>query len=223
MIYVTGDTHGDITRLSKFKKLIRKQSDYLLVCGDFGFVWDGSKKEQNTIKKLEQLDCIIMFVEGCHDNLDLLSSYPLEQYCGGAVRRIAKNVYWMQRGEVFYIGNTTVFALGGAESHDADERVQGDTWWPNELPSSEELEHASLILKSLNNKVDVVITHQNPLFELGLIGKRPEYVNALTAFLEKLSKELSFEHWYFGSEHLDKAISGKMTSIFEKIVPFVKK
>ena len=222
MIYVAGDTHGDITRFSKFKKMFRKQKDFLLICGDFGFIWDGSEKEADTIKKLEKLDCIIMFVEGCHDNIDLLSSYPLEQYCEGTVRRIAKNVYWMQRGEIFYLYGTSVFALGGGESHDADERIQGVTWWPDELPSSSELEHAAKNLESVGNKVDIIITHQNPLFELGLIGKRPERVNALTNFLEKTLNETSFSRWYFGSEHVDKAISGKMTSVFEKIVAYEK-
>ena len=46
MIYVTGDTHGDETRFKQFKKLFPKRRDHLLVCGDFGFVWDGSVKEK---------------------------------------------------------------------------------------------------------------------------------------------------------------------------------
>ena len=52
MIYVTGDTHGDIDRFkdSQMKKLGR--GDTLIICGDFGFFWDGSKKEQQMLKKL---------------------------------------------------------------------------------------------------------------------------------------------------------------------------
>ena len=43
MIYVTGDIHGDMSRFQvpAVKKL--KEKDVLIVCGDFGFVWDGSK------------------------------------------------------------------------------------------------------------------------------------------------------------------------------------
>ena len=52
MIYVTGDTHGDITRFKdpQMKKL--KKGDTLIICGDFGFIWDNSKKEKADLKKL---------------------------------------------------------------------------------------------------------------------------------------------------------------------------
>ena len=76
MIYVTGDTHGDETRFKQFKKLFPKRRDHLLVCGDFGFVWDGSEKEKKRLARLERLDCMILFIEGVHDNLDLLSACP---------------------------------------------------------------------------------------------------------------------------------------------------
>ena len=54
MIYVTGDLHGDIERFkdSEYKKL--KPGDTLLVCGDFGFLWDGSKKEEQVLDKLSE-------------------------------------------------------------------------------------------------------------------------------------------------------------------------
>lgn len=51
MIYFTGDLHGDYDRFKskELKKL--KKGDTLIVCGDFGFLWDGSKKEQSILKK----------------------------------------------------------------------------------------------------------------------------------------------------------------------------
>ena len=48
MICITGDMHADFSRF-KNKKLKRlKKGDYLIICGDFGFIWDGSKKEKST-------------------------------------------------------------------------------------------------------------------------------------------------------------------------------
>ena len=51
MMYITGDTHIpiDIKKLSakKFpeqKNLTKK--DYVIICGDFGGVWDGSNEEK---------------------------------------------------------------------------------------------------------------------------------------------------------------------------------
>ena len=43
MIYVTGDTHGEADRLSPSKLRALKAGDTLIVCGDFGFLWDDSK------------------------------------------------------------------------------------------------------------------------------------------------------------------------------------
>lgn len=50
MIYFTGDLHGDYDRFKskELKKL--KKGDTLIVCGDFGFLWDGSKKNSRFSK-----------------------------------------------------------------------------------------------------------------------------------------------------------------------------
>ena len=52
MICVTGDLHGDITRFGSpvLKKL--RRGDALIITGDFGCIWDGSKKEKKIHKKL---------------------------------------------------------------------------------------------------------------------------------------------------------------------------
>ena len=74
MIYITGDLHGEIERLeSKAVKKLKK-GDTLIVCGDFGFVWDGSEREKKVLKKLGKQKYRILFVAGCHDNYDLLES-----------------------------------------------------------------------------------------------------------------------------------------------------
>ena len=54
MIYFTGDTHGDKNRLSKFALKQLKSGDTLIVCGDFGFLWDESKKEKKFLEKLSK-------------------------------------------------------------------------------------------------------------------------------------------------------------------------
>ena len=54
MIYVTGDMHGEEERLysRSMKKL--SEGDTLIVCGDFGFVWDGSAKEKKILEYLAE-------------------------------------------------------------------------------------------------------------------------------------------------------------------------
>ena len=77
MIYVTGDTHGDITRFksSEMKKLSR--GDTLIIAGDFGFIWNDSKQEKAALKRLAEKNFRIAFVDGCHENYDLLEKYPV--------------------------------------------------------------------------------------------------------------------------------------------------
>ncbi len=53
MIYVTGDTHGEFERLGS-KHFPGGPGDYLIVCGDFGGVWDNSHQEQYWRKWLSQ-------------------------------------------------------------------------------------------------------------------------------------------------------------------------
>ena len=55
MVYITGDTHGDISwfKNPKLKRLGEK--DILIVCGDFGFLWDSSNpKEQKNLETLKK-------------------------------------------------------------------------------------------------------------------------------------------------------------------------
>ena len=58
MIYLTGDTHGgiDVRKLldKKFLKRV-KEGDYLIICGDFGFIWD-YKKEKRKEEYCQLLD-----------------------------------------------------------------------------------------------------------------------------------------------------------------------
>ena len=70
MLYVTGDTHGDYERFtsSALKKL--KKGDTLFICGDFGFIWDGSKNEEKLLKKIGKLKYNVCFIDGTHENFD---------------------------------------------------------------------------------------------------------------------------------------------------------
>ena len=67
MVYVTGDMHGDIARFDSPAVKRLKKGDTLIICGDFGFVWDNSKAEQKTLKKLGSKKYNICFIDGTHE------------------------------------------------------------------------------------------------------------------------------------------------------------
>ena len=219
MLYVTGDIHADIRRLKGRAAKQLKKGDILLVCGDFGFLWDGSPKELRLLDWLGKRPYHILFVEGTHDNIDLLSGYPEETLYGGQVRRVSGNCCQLLRGECYEIEGKRVFALGGGESTDMDIRVEGETWWSRELPSAEELAHARETLASLNQQVDYIITHSVAPTVNKFLDREQMQINLLLAFLNEISETVQFKRWYFGSCHLDKAIPPKYCAVYQEILP----
>ena len=103
MIYVTGDTHGILSRFDdpRLKKL--RAGDTLIICGDFGFIWDGGKEEMNALKKLSKKKYNICFVDGTHENFDMLSKLKIKKWNGGKVHHIASNIFHLMRGQIFTI------------------------------------------------------------------------------------------------------------------------
>ena len=65
MVYITGDTHGDFERLDSLRL---KKGDTLIICGDFGFIWDGSAREEKILKQLGKKKFNICFIDGTHEN-----------------------------------------------------------------------------------------------------------------------------------------------------------
>lgn len=118
MVYVTGDIHGDLSRFKSRELRGLKKNDYLIVCGDFGFLWDGSKEERRILKWIGKRRYHVLFVEGSHDNYRLLLGYPKTPWNGGEIRRISGKLAHLCRGGVFEIDGKTVFAFGGGESED---------------------------------------------------------------------------------------------------------
>ena len=139
MLYVTGDTHGDYERFtsSALKKL--KKGDTLFICGDFGFIWDGSKNEEKLLKKIGKLKYNVCFIDGTHENFERLRSYEVSEFKGGKVHHITGNLYHLMRGQVYDFDGVSVFAMGGGESPDIDIRSDLNSWAGDEIPTEAEL------------------------------------------------------------------------------------
>lgn len=218
MIYVTGDLHGDPARLSDRALRRLKKGDFLLVCGDFGFVWDGSPAEMKLRRKLGKKKYTTIFVDGAHDNLPMIRQFPEEDYAGGTVRRIEGNLLYAERGTILVLAGQTVFFLGGGVSEDLDERMESGTWHREEMPTAEELAEAGARLYQ-NGGADIIITHQpSDRMRIFLGGDRSEE-SPLGAFLDQVEQEGRFGSWYFGRLHRDKRIPPRHTVVFREIVP----
>ena len=98
MIYITGDIHReqDIHKINPREFTVGNsltENDYVIICGDFGCVWDGSTGDNFWLKWLDSLPWNTLFIDGNHENFDVLNTYPVEEYKGGKVHRIRSKVF----------------------------------------------------------------------------------------------------------------------------------
>ena len=67
MVYLTGDTHGDLDRFRHGRLRWLGKRDIVVVLGDFGFVWDGSAEEQKKLDWLRKRPYTLLFLDGSHE------------------------------------------------------------------------------------------------------------------------------------------------------------
>lgn len=219
MIYVTGDMHGDISRLKSRAARRIKKNDYLIICGDFGFIWDGSDKEKRILNWLGKRRYNILFIEGTHDNLDLLNGYPEADWNGGRVHEISGKLRHLVRGHVFELDGKKVFAFGGGESADADMRIGDGMWWHGELPTTEIVEEAKENLMRHNNKVDYIVTHQTGGKLKRFLSLENRDFNILDVFFDEIRDTCTYARWFFGSYHINKVIPPLDAALFGTVIP----
>ena len=105
----------------------------------------------------------ILFVDGIHENFDLLESYPEEEYAGGRVHRIGTNLRHLMRGELFTIEGKKIFAFGGGESIEKEDRVEaGMVGAGNAHPCWRKCSTAWTGWDEVDRRVDYIVTHEPP-------------------------------------------------------------
>jgi len=224
MIYVTGDLHGDIGRFGAKEMRQLKKGDTLLVCGDFGFVWDGSRAEQATLKKLGKLKYNVCFIDGVHENFALLGQYPVEAWGGAMARRVSGNLIHLLRGEIYTIEGKTFFTMGGGVSPDDDYREPDDARSGWEIPSKEEFDRAAAAIERARGRMDYIVTHEPPMKIKAFLQLKAQTtsvggeVTGLNTFFEELGRCCTFKRWFFGSMHADKFISTTHVAVFRKVL-----
>ena len=254
MIYITGDTHGEFGRfpggdvLSGQRRLL--QGDYVIVCGDFGLCWAKDKEFEYHCDFFAKKPFTLLWVQGNHENYDMIAEYPIEEWHGGKVRHIVRDkVILLERGQVFDIDGKSFFTFGGAASHDVQGgilnrndcdfdyerrkaidadlpfRIVHESWWKEELPNEEEMDEGRKNLAIHEYKVDYVITHCCATDLQTKLDRGPGHVlkpDVLTEYLQELEEKIQYEHWYFGHYHLDEKIDEKHTVLYYGVIPLTE-
>ena len=248
MIYITGDCHSDFRRFNT--KVFPEQKemakdDYVIICGDFGGVWN-REIEDNTEKWwmdwLDEKNFTTLFVDGNHENFDRLYNYPVEEWHGGKIHKIRDSVIHLMRGQVFDIDDKKIFTFGGASSHDIDGgildmadpkylikkleldmdwrpyRINHVSWWKEELPSEEEMEEGRKNLETNGNAVDFIVTHCCSSSTAALIGHGLYVTDVLTDYLDDIRQKVHFKKWFFGHYHNNKNVNAQEILLYDQII-----
>lgn len=218
MVYITGDMHGDFDRLDSIKL---KKGDTLIICGDFGFIWDGSAREEKILKQLGKKKFNICFLDGTHENFNLLDEYEVGVFCGGKAHNISGNLFHLMRGQIYSIEKQTFFAMGGGESPDIDMLFDNGAWSRREFPTSEELAEGAENMEKVGCKVDYIVTHEPPSkikSFLKLKSELPARITGLNAYFDEMSNACQYKRWFFGSMHIDKHLSTTHIAVYKKVI-----
>lgn len=231
MIYIRGDTHGELSCFTDEKmpgQSAWTKDDKLIITGDFGFVFRGEKNnlpERNNLDALARKPYEILFVDGNHENFDLLETYPEVQRYGAPVRQLRPNIFWLRRGCVYTIEGKTFFTMGGGYSLDKAFRMEYQArggepiWFEQEMPSPTEYRRAIDTLRAHGMAVDYILTHTAPrLIIPQIIGKAPDPHEAeLNGFLDWVYYEVTFRKWFFGHLHEDATLYDLMVACHEQV------
>lgn len=225
MIYVTGDLHGELdigklnSRRFPHNRSLTKE-DLVIVAGDFGLVWGNGKDEAYWRKWLSRKNFTTLFIDGNHENFDLLDAYPVEYWNGGKVHRIEDDILHLMRGQVFTIQGLKLFTFGGAASHDKAYRKEHISWWPREMPSAEEYAEGLANLARHDGKVDYILTHTCPTSILAMLNDRePTGIekDELTEYLESVKRSTAYKAWGFGHFHRDLPLPGGFRLLYQDV------
>lgn len=246
MIYITGDCHAEYGRFNRenFPEQagMTQEEDYVIVCGDFGY-WDHSREQEWWRKWLAKKPFTLLFVDGNHENFDMLAELPIEQgWHGGKVQRISENIIHLMRGQLYELCGSKIFAFGGARSHDIRDgilelddpdykkkykalsnagalfRVNHLSWWKEEMPDEEEFEEGIRNLTANNWEVDFIITHCTASSTQAVLSGGLYEPDELTGYLDEVKRKCLYKKWFFGHYHDNMAVTDKDLLLYEQII-----
>ena len=226
MIYITGDIHGtiDIGKVIRFFSNPNvsdglTKEDYLILLGDTSICWDDGKIDTEVKQILRNLPVTTLFVDGNHDNHQLIAEYPVLDRNGGRIHEIEPDILHLMRGEVFTIEEKTFFTFGGGYSIDQHIRTEGISWRPEEMPSAEEYQRGWNNLRKHECAVDVILTHTAPQFVVDELGMEfMEGEEDLQNYLQEIADNVDYDAWYCGHFHEDEVVDERFRVLMDEII-----
>lgn len=232
MIYITGDTHGDFSRIELFTRKFRtEKDDILIILGDAGINYGGEVMDKSKKNLLGSLPITLFCIHGNHEmRPQIVPGYKEAIWHGGTVyvEDDYPNLLFAKDGEIYEINGLKAIVIGGAYSIDKYYRIAyGYRWFADEQPSEEIRANVEKKLDSFDWKLDVVLSHTAPLkyepVEMFLSGIDQSRVDKSTEqWLDEIEDKLTYQKWYLGHYHTEKKID-RVEIMFQTIGVFSEK
>lgn len=220
MIYITGDTHRDFSRL-KNKQF--DEDDMLIILGDAGINYYLNETDNKIKEELGKYNTKLFCIRGNHEERPKnINSYKEVKMFGGKVfiEEAYPYIMFAKDGEIYDIEGKKMLVIGGAYSVDKNYRLMyGYQWFKDEQLTEEEMNN--IFDKVKGKHFDIVLTHTCPYKyeprEVFLSGIDQSKVDKkMEHFLDKIEENISYDKWYCGHYHTEKQID-KLEFMFETI------
>ncbi len=229
MIYITGDKHGDFREIFYFCYENKTTlDDIMIILGDAGINYYGNEKDYILKNSLLQYPITFFCIHGNHEERpENIKTYKTKRFHDGIVyyEEDYPNILFAKDGEIYNFNNHKVLVIGGAYSVDKYFRLEsGYNWYESEQPNEETKEFVISKLKSMDNKVDIILSHTCPYKylprEMFLEGIDQSTVdNSTEYFLDEIEQITDYKNWYCGHYHTDKTVD-KIIFMFHNIEKF---
>ena len=223
--YITGDTHGNFTRLFKFhnRQLDSPPKEIaFIILGDCGFNSGIIKRDNRVKEEVNSLGYSIYCLRGNHE-MRPSDVMGMKRAWDPAVQGIVwqeddyPNIKYFQDVGIYYIKTDKreyrTLCLGGAYSVDKYYRLTNNLpWWPNEQLTELEMKEAENLITQTSQYFDFVLAHTCPMSMrptdrfLPIIDQST-VDNTMEEWLEKLQKTIHFNAMCCGHYHVDRIVS----------------
>ena len=212
-IIITGDIHGDWKYLNTL--LNKKKPNKIIICGDFGY-WPHMHKSKKFHKKGESWDQYgiknpvteVFWLDGNHENHEeiaiMVAKYgyhlPIKINDFEEANNFKyKPVYYLPRCSSLNLNNYRCLFIGGALSIDKDLRIEGVSWWRNEVISYSDY------LNFPTGNYDIIFSHTIPTsirLKLNIpIWNSGKMKDQSCDILDAALLRYKPKRWYFGHFH----------------------
>lgn len=155
-VLLAGDTHGDLRHVVYLIHCAAQQGcDRIVQVGDFGYWPHLEPFHEYVAAAARSAAMTVYWLDGNHENFDALEKTVDMQ--ATEPQEMEDNLWYLARGSAWEWDGCRFLALGGAPSVDKEHRVEGESWWPQELLTEPEIERARN-----HGPADVLLTHDAP-------------------------------------------------------------